>query len=140
MASTTRLHNIADKYTGKDDPVLLVRCQRDFPATGENFIPLQHRAPCGRVHDGQPQRPLLPVKMGSGISCFDGPPVVSAVGFCVHNGKLTDPVDCFDHPYWDYIRNKVSRKAADIRKQGFSGPATLHYSELEFGTRVWWNR
>ena len=33
--STSRLHNIAGKYTGKDDPVLLVRVQKDFPATGE---------------------------------------------------------------------------------------------------------
>ncbi len=31
--STTRLHNIAGKYTGKDDPVMLVRVQGAFPAT-----------------------------------------------------------------------------------------------------------
>ncbi|MDH5512484.1 MAG: fructose-1,6-bisphosphatase, partial [Gammaproteobacteria bacterium] len=35
VASTSRLHNIAGKYTGKDDPVLLVRVQQSFPATGE---------------------------------------------------------------------------------------------------------
>jgi len=28
--STTRLHNIAGKYTGKDDPVMLVRVQGAF--------------------------------------------------------------------------------------------------------------
>src|SRR3989338_6747548 len=32
--STTRLHNIAGTYTGKDDPVMLVRTQSNFPATG----------------------------------------------------------------------------------------------------------
>src|SRR5512137_183850 len=37
--STTRLHNIAGKYTGKDDPVMLVRVQGAFPATGEILAP-----------------------------------------------------------------------------------------------------
>ena len=32
--ATSRLHNIAGKYTGKDDPVMLVRCQMDFPGDG----------------------------------------------------------------------------------------------------------
>jgi len=132
-ASTTRLHNIAGKYTGKDDPVLLARCQGDFPATGEILSPYSIGHYVAGFMRGSHTGPLMPAKMGCTISFFDGPPVVSAVGFCVHNGKLTEPVDCFDHPYWDYIRDKVSRKASDIREQGFSGPAMLHYSELEYG-------
>src|SRR3989344_2062265 len=39
VVSTTRLHNIAGKYVGKDDPVMLVRSQKDFPATGEIIAP-----------------------------------------------------------------------------------------------------
>lgn len=132
-ASTTRLHNIAGTYTGKDDPVMLVRCQGDFPATGEILSPYSIGHYVAGFMRGSHTGPLMPVKLGSSISYFDGPPVVSAAGFCVHNGKLTEPVDCFDHPYWDYIRNKVSRKAYAIREQGFSGPAMLHYSELEYG-------
>lgn len=132
-ASTTRLHNIAGKYTGKDDPVLLVRCQGDFPATGEILSPYSIGHYVAGFMRGSHTGPLMPVKMGSAISYFDGPPVVSALAFCVHNGKLTEPVDCFDHPYWDYIRDKVSRKSFDMREQGFSGPAMLHYSELEYG-------
>ncbi len=31
---TTRLRNIAGKYVGKDDPIMLVRTQKTFPATG----------------------------------------------------------------------------------------------------------
>jgi fructose 1,6-bisphosphate aldolase/phosphatase len=58
------------------------------------------------------------------------------MGFCVHEGKLTEAADCFDHPYWDYIRNNVSRKATEIRQQGFSGAAMLPYSELEYGGSV----
>ena len=37
--STSRLHNIAGKYTGKDDPVMFVRAQMNFPATGEVLAP-----------------------------------------------------------------------------------------------------
>ena len=44
--STTRLHNITGKYTGKDDPVLLVRVQGVFPATGEVLSP-SHWPLCG---------------------------------------------------------------------------------------------
>jgi fructose 1,6-bisphosphate aldolase/phosphatase len=51
----------------------------------------------------------------------------------VHKGKLTEPADAFDHPYWDYIRNMVSRKSTELRQQGFSGSAMLPYSELEYG-------
>ncbi|MFO7953057.1 MAG: fructose-1,6-bisphosphate aldolase/phosphatase [Bacillota bacterium] len=133
VASTTRLHNIAGTYTGKDDPVMLVRCQGDFPATGEILSPYSIGHYVAGFMRGSHTGPLMPAKMGCSISYFDGPPVVSAVGFCVHNGKFTEPVDCFDHPYWDYVRNKVSQKAVYMREQGFSGPAMLHYSELEYG-------
>ena len=62
-----------------------------------------------------------------------GPPVVSALGFCVHEGKLTEPVDLFNHPFWDAIRTRAAEKAMEIRRQGFSGAAMLPYSELEYG-------
>jgi fructose 1,6-bisphosphate aldolase/phosphatase len=42
-------------------------------------------------------------------------------------------VDVFDHPFWDYVRKKVARKAIELREQGFSGAAMLPYSELEYG-------
>jgi fructose 1,6-bisphosphate aldolase/phosphatase len=51
----------------------------------------------------------------------------------VHNGKFTEAADAFDHPFWDYIREKVSRKSVELREQGFSGIAMLNYSELEYG-------
>jgi len=59
--------------------------------------------------------------------------VVSCSVYCVHDGHLTESVDAFDHPYWDYVRNEVSQKATDIRRQGFFGSAMLPYSELEYG-------
>jgi fructose 1,6-bisphosphate aldolase/phosphatase len=55
------------------------------------------------------------------------------LGFRVDNGKLTEPADAFDHLFWDYVRANVSRKATEIRQQGFSGAAMLPYSELGYG-------
>ena len=131
--STTRLHNIAGKYTGKDDPVMLVRVQGAFPATGEVLAPFNIGHFVAGFMRGSHSGPLMPVRMNSPISYFDGPPVVCCLGFCVHNGKLTEPADAFDHPYWDWVRDKVAQKATDIRQQGFSGASMLPYSELEYG-------
>jgi fructose 1,6-bisphosphate aldolase/phosphatase len=131
--STTRLHNIAGKYTGKDDPVMLVRVQGAFPATGEVLSPFNIGHYVAGFMRGSHTGPLMPVKINSSISFFDGPPVVACHAFCVHNGKFTEPADAFDHPYWDWVRNKVAQKATDMRQQGFSGAAMLPYYELEYG-------
>ncbi len=131
--STTRLHNIAGKYTGKDDPIMLVRVQKDFPATGEILSPFTIGHYVAGFMRGSHNGPLMPVKLNSTISFFDGPPIVSCAAFCIHDGKLTEAADAFDHPYWDYVRRRVSKKAEEIRRQGFSGPAMLPYSELEYG-------
>jgi fructose 1,6-bisphosphate aldolase/phosphatase len=131
-ASTSRLHNIAGKYTGKDDPVMLVRVQKDFPATGEILAPFALGPFVAGGMRGSHQMPLMPVTLNSGISYFDGPPVVSCAAFCVHDGKLTEPVDAFAHPFWDEVRGRVSAKAVDMRRQGFFGAAMLPMSELEY--------
>lgn len=132
--STTRLHNIAGTYTGKDDPVAIVRVQGGFPATGEVLSPYRIGHYVAGFMRGSHQGPLMPVKMNSPISFFDGPPIVSCAAYCVaSDGRLTEPVDAFDHPFWDYVRAKVSQKALDIREQGFSGCAMLPYDELEYG-------
>lgn len=131
--STTRLHNIAGKYTGKDDPVMLVRVQKNFPATGEILAPYSTAHYVGGFMRGSHIGPLMPVKRGTSCSYFDGPPIVSCLGFCVNNGKLTEAVDLFDHPFWDEVRSRAANKAMEIRRQGFSGPAMLSYNELEYG-------
>ncbi len=131
--STTRLHNIAGKYTGKDDPVALIRVQGEFPATGEVLAPFQIGHLVAGFMRGSHTGPLMPCKLNSTISFFDGPPVVTGAAFCVNEGKLTEPADVFDHPYWDWVRNRIAEKATEIRRQGFSGAAMLPYSELEYG-------
>lgn len=131
--STTRLNKIAGEYVGKDDPVALVRVQKNFPATGEVLVPYRIGHYVARFMRGSHNGPLMPVSQEDTISYFDGPPIVSALAFSVKDGVLTEPVDVFDNPFWDDIRKKVSRKAQDIREQGFSGPAMLGYDELEYG-------
>jgi fructose 1,6-bisphosphate aldolase/phosphatase len=133
VVSTTRLHNIAGKYTGKDDPVMLVRVQKNFPATGEVLAPYHIAHYVGGFMRGSHIGPLMPVVRGTGCSYFDGPPIVSCLGFCVKGGKLTEPVDLFAHPFWEAVRTRAAEKAMEIRRQGFSGPAMLPYSELEYG-------
>jgi fructose 1,6-bisphosphate aldolase/phosphatase len=130
--ATSRLHNIAGKYTGKDDPVMLVRTQMDFPATGEVLQPFavgHFVAGCMR---GSHNMPIMPVKLNTTISYFDGPPVVSCATFCIRDGKLTEPLDAFDHPFWDRVRDHVADKAMDMRRQGFFGAAMLPMNELEY--------
>jgi fructose 1,6-bisphosphate aldolase/phosphatase len=131
--STTRLHNIAGKYTGKDDPVMLVRVQKHFPATGEILAPYAIAHYVGGFMRGSHIGPLMPVLHNTTCSYFDGPPIVACLGFCVKNGRLTEPMDLFAHPFWDTVRNRAADKALEIRRQGFSGPAMLPYSELEYG-------
>ncbi len=131
-ASTTRLHNIAGKYVGKDDPVMLVRTQKNFPATGEILEPFAIAPFVSGFMRGSHIGPLMPVKMNSSISFFDGPPVISCLAFSMKNGKLTGPADCFDHPFWDKVREEAAQKAKEIRKQGFYGAAMLSMSELEY--------
>lgn len=130
--STTRLHNIAGKYTGKDDPVMLIRTQKDFPATGEILSPYTIAHFVGGDCRGSHNISLMPVKKNSTISFFDGPAIVSALAFSMQKGVLTEPADCFDHPYWDYVRTKSARKTEEMRKQGFVGPSMLPMTELEY--------
>ncbi len=130
--STSRLHNIAGKYTGKDDPVMLVRAQMNFPATGEVLAPFHIGHYVAGGMRGSHNMPMMPVRLKSPISYFDGPPVVSCAAFSVHEGALTGPVDAFDHPFWDAVRGHVADKAADMRRQGFFGAAMLPMAELEY--------
>lgn len=132
VASTSRLHNIAGKYVGKDDPVALVRTQKQFPSTGEILSPWALAHYTLGDNRGSHHVAVMPVKQNSIISYFDGPTIMSAAGFCVHEGKLTEPVDYFDQPFWDYIREKASIKTLEMRQQGFYGPTMAGMDELEY--------
>jgi fructose 1,6-bisphosphate aldolase/phosphatase len=131
--STTRLHHIAGILLGKDDPVAIVRVQDAFPAAGEILAPFQLGPYVSGSLRGSHHGPLMPVKLNTGISFFDGPPSVSCAAYCIHDGRLTTAVDPFDHPLWDHVRNRVSEKAVEIRRQGFFGNAMKPFESLAYG-------
>lgn len=130
--STSRLHNIAGKYTGKDDPVALIRSQKQFPSTGEILSPYATAHFILGDNRGSHHVAVMPVPLNSIISYFDGPTIMQAAGFCIHEGRLTEPVDLFDQPFWDVIRRKAAQKTMDIRQQGFFNPAMGPMEELEY--------
>lgn len=132
VASTSRLHNIAGKYVGKDDPVCIVRTQKQFPSTGEILSPWALAQYTLGDNRGSHHVAVMPVKQNTIISYFDGPTVMSAAGYCVHEGILTEAVDYFDQPFWDLIREKAAEKTLAIRAQGFFNPAMGPQDEMEY--------
>ena len=131
-ASTDRLHNIAGTYVGKDDPICVVRTQKNFPATEEVGSVFNNPHYVAGNTRGSHNMPLMPVKLNSAATINFCIPIVEALVFSMHNGKLTGPFDGFSTPDWDYIRENATKKAMAIRSQGFIHPATLVPSELEY--------
>ena len=131
-ASTDRLHNIAGTYVGKDDPICLVRTQKNFPATEEVGSMFNNPHYVAGNTRGSHNMPLMPVKLNSAASINFCIPIVESLVFSMHNGKFTGPFDGFSTPDWDYIREIATKKAKAIRSQGFIHPATLVPSELEY--------
>jgi fructose 1,6-bisphosphate aldolase/phosphatase len=131
-ASTDRLHNIAGTYVGKDDPICIVRTQKNFPATEEVGSVFNNPHYVAGNTRGSHNMPLMPVKLNSAATINFCIPIVEALVFSMHNGKLTGPFDGFSTPDWDYIREIATKKAIAIRSQGFIHPATLVPSELEY--------
>lgn len=137
-ASTDRLHNIAGTYVGKDDPILLIRTQKNFPATEEVGSVFNNPHYVAGNTRGSHNMPLMPVKLNSAASINFCIPIVEALVFSMHDGKFTGPFDGFSTPDWDYVREIATKKALAMRSQGFIHPATLVPSELEYaeGYRV----
>jgi len=131
-SSTDRLHNIAGTYVGKDDPICIVRTQKNFPATEEVGSAFNNPHYVAGNTRGSHHMPLMPVKLNSAATINYCIPIVEALVFSMHNGKLVGPYDGFSTPDWDYIREIATKRALAIRSQGFIHPATLIPSELEY--------
>ena len=131
--SAMRLHTIAGKYVGKDDPVALVRTQNVFPAPEEVISPYMMAHYIEGDSRGSHVMPFMPMPMNSAVT---GPyclPIVSCLAFSLSpEGKFSEFVDIFDNQAWDYVRTLAQKKAIEIRKQGWSGPAMLPTHELEY--------
>lgn len=132
--SATRLHNIAGKYTGKDDPVALVRNQGIFPAPEELIEPyLMSHFVAGDAR-GSHTMPLMPMPINSAVSGAYCLPIVSCVGFSMDSeGRFTgNMVDFFGDSAWDEVRLHAQRKAIEMRRQGFFGVAMASQTEIAY--------
>jgi fructose 1,6-bisphosphate aldolase/phosphatase len=132
--SATRLHNIAGKYTGKDDPVAVIRTQGLFPAPEEVVEPftLGHFVAGGCR--GSHVMPLMPVAVNTAVAGAYCLPVVSCLALSMDGaGRFSEEaVDLFGNVAWDATRLKVQQKADEWRRQGFVGPTMASHAELAY--------
>lgn len=135
VASVEKLNLMAGRYVGKDDPVLIVRCQSGFPAVGEVLEPFSFPHLVAGWMRGSHHGPLMPVAFDdANPSRFDGPPRVVAAGFQVADGALIGPQDMFDDPSFDASRTKAQEIADYMRRHGPFEPHRLPPDEMEYTT------
>lgn len=133
--SATRLHNIAGKYTGKDDPIAIIRNQGIFPAPEEIVEPY---ATVNQIISGDARgshnMPQLPVPINTPVTGPYCHPLISAIGFSMNDqGKFAGRyVDFFASSAWDYARQVSQRRAVEIRRQGFIGIAMAQQAEIAY--------
>lgn len=132
--SATRLHNIAGKYTGKDDPVALVRTQGMFPAPEEILEPWMLGHFVTGDARGSHVMPIMPVAINTPVA---GPyclPLVACLGFSMDaEGRFSEEyIDFFADKSWDATRLKIQAKAEEWRHQGFIGPTMASHAELSY--------
>lgn len=135
VISTEKLYQIAGEYVGKDDPVAAVRAQSGLPAVGEVLEGFSHGHLVSGWMRGSHNGPLMPVSVEDAqCTRFDGPPRVIALGFQLHNGKLTEPVDLFDDPAFDYVRQQSQQITEYMRSHGPFEPHRLPMADMEYTT------
>lgn len=138
VASTSRLSLIAGRYVGKDDPVLIVRAQKNFPAVGEILAPFAFPHIVAGWMRGSHHGPLMPVSLKDArCTWFDGPPRVVALGFQLCEGRLiglegNEPVDIFADVAFERARKIALEIAEYLRRHGEFEPARLGMDELEY--------
>lgn len=133
--STQRLSLIAGRYVGKDDPVMIVRCQSGLPAVGEALEPFSFPHTVAGCMRGSHHAPLMPVSRAHAHPTrFDGPPRVMCLGFQVHEGRLIGPNDMFDDPAFDEARHQANLVMDYLRRHGPFEPHRLPLDELEYTT------
>lgn len=133
--STQRLNLLAGRYVGKDDPVMIVRCQSGLPAVGEALEPFGQPHIVAGWMRGSHHGPLMPVSFEQDTpSRFDGPPRAVAYGFQLCQGKLVGPRDMFADPSFDTARRQALEVADYLRRLGPFEPHRLPLDEMEYTT------
>lgn len=131
--STQRLNLMAGRYIGKDDPVMVVRCQSGFPAVGEALEPFSFPHTVAGWMRGSHTGPLMPVSAKQDTPArFDGPPRVVCLGFQVKDAELGQARDMFDDISFDNSRKQALWAADYLRRHGPFEPHRLPLSEMEY--------
>jgi fructose 1,6-bisphosphate aldolase/phosphatase len=142
VGSVTRLSQIAGKYVGKDDPVMIIRAQHGLPAVGEILAPFLHSYLVEGWMRGSHWGPIMPVGIKDAkCTLFDGPPRMVALGFQVANGKIASDdngkpmmADLFEDPAFALARHEALEYASMLRRMGEFEPARLGPEEMEYTT------
>lgn len=135
VTSTQRLALMAGRYVGKDDPVMIVRCQSGLPAVGEALEPFAFPHTVAGGMRGSHHMPLLPVPLPQAHPArFDGPPRVVALGYQLKDGHLNGPRDMFDDPSFDGARRAAGEITEYLRRHGPFEPHRLSLDEMEYTT------
>lgn len=135
VTSTQKLSQMAGRYVGKDDPVMICRAQSGFPAVGEVLEPFAFPYLVSGWMRGSHNGPFIPVSQRDArCTRFDGPPRVICIGFQVANRKIIGPQDMFDDPAFDLARQKANEIADYIRRHGPFQPHRLPDEEMEYTT------
>jgi fructose 1,6-bisphosphate aldolase/phosphatase len=139
--SVTRLSQIAGKYVGKDDPVMITRGQHGLPAIGEILVPFMHTYLVEGWMRGSHWGPIMPVGLkDSKCTAFDGPPRLVALGFQIVNGEIASDdgkpmiADLFDDPAFEEARREAVKYGSMLRRMGEFEPARLGPDEMEYTT------
>lgn len=130
--STTRLHNIAGRYVGKDDPIMIVRVQKPFLATEEVGAMFKHAHYVAGDTRGSHNLSFMPVPRNTHASLYYCNPIVSALVFSMHGGRFTEMLDGFADPIFDEVRRLAVQKSFAMRDNGFVMPSMLPMEEIEY--------
>jgi fructose 1,6-bisphosphate aldolase/phosphatase len=134
-ASSQKLGLLAGRYVGKDDPVMVIRCQSGFPAVGEVLEPFAFPHLVEGWMRGSHHGPLMPCAFKDAIpSRFDGPPRVICAGYQLADGKLLGPMDMFADVAFDEARKEANRVANYMRRHGPFEPHRLGLHDMEYTT------
>jgi len=148
VVSTEKLNMLAGKYVGKDDPVMLVRCQSGLPAVGEVLQPFAFPALVAGWMRGSHYGAWYPCAVADSDPTYhDGPPRVCSLGIQINNGRIQgaeapglkpgehSPIDYFAGHEWDIVRNRAMEMSMYMRGHGPFMPGIVSPDELEYTTR-----
>lgn len=133
--STQKLFLLAGRYVGKDDPVMMVRCQSGLPAVGEALEPFSFPHTVAGWMRGSHHGPLMPVSVHDDKPTrFDGPPRVVGLGYQLKDGMFVGPQDMLGDISYDNARAKALDMADYFRTHGPFEPHRLPLDEMEYTT------